>query len=46
MDDVLLHDSNDKDHLEYLKMICLEIREAELKLKHSKHEFFKNIYIV
>ena len=41
MDDVLLHDSNKKDHLKHLKMIFKKIRQAGLKLKLSKYAFFK-----
>ena len=41
MDDVLVHDSYQNDHLEHLKMIFQNIREAGLKLKLSKCAFFK-----
>ena len=41
MDDVLVHDSNEEDHNEHLKMIFLKIRETGLKLKLSKCALFK-----
>ena len=33
MDDVLVHDSNEENHLKHLQMIFEKIREAGLKLK-------------
>ena len=36
MDDVLMQDSKEKDHLKHLKMIFKKIREVRLKLKLSK----------
>ena len=41
MDEVLAHHSNEEDHLKHLKMICIKMKEAGLKLKLSKHAFFK-----
>ena len=40
IDDILVHDFNEEDHLEHLRMTFLKIREAGLKLKLSKCEFF------
>ena len=46
MDDLLAHDSNEKDHLEHLKMIFKNIREARLTLKLSKSAFVKTFPII
>ena len=41
MDDALVKDASENDHLEHLKLIFEKIREAGLKLKLSKCKFFK-----
>ena len=41
INDVLVHDSRENDHLQHLKIIFQRIREVGLKLKLSKFAFFK-----
>ena len=41
MDDVLAHDLNEQDHVNYLKMTFRKIREEGLQLKLLKCGFFK-----
>ena len=41
MDDVLVHNASENDHLEHLKLIFQKIREAGLKLNLSKCAFVK-----
>ena len=41
MDDVLVHDSNEENHLKYLKIIFEKIRKGGLKLKLSKCALMK-----
>ena len=41
MDDMLVYDSNEEEHLKHLKLILTKNRGAGLKLKLSKVAFFK-----
>ena len=41
MDDMLAHDWNEDNHLQHLKIIFMNIKEAMLKLKLPKCAFFK-----
>ena len=41
MDDVLVHDTNQDDHLKHLNVILKRFREVGLKLKLSKCAFFR-----
>ena len=41
LDNVLVHDSNEKDHQEHLRVIFQKIRETGLKLMWSKCAFSK-----
>ena len=41
MDDKLVNDASENNHLEHLKLIFQKIREAALELKLSAVHFFK-----
>ena len=41
LDDILIFSSNVKTHLEHIKILFDQLREAELKLKESKCNFLK-----
>ena len=43
MDDALVHDVCEVDHIEHLKIIFQKIRETGLKLKLTTCEFLKDI---
>ena len=41
LDDILIFSPDNKTHLEHLKVVFQRLREADLKLKASKCNFFK-----
>ena len=41
LDDVLIHSPDIEAHLQHLRVLFQRLREADLKLKDSKHNYFK-----
>ena len=41
LDDVLIHSSNIETHLQHMRILFQRLREADLKLKDSKCNYFK-----
>ena len=41
LDDIIIFSKNEEEHLKHIKIIFKKLKEAELKLKESKCEFFK-----
>ena len=42
LDDIIIFSKNELEHLEHLKEVFRRLREAGLKMKHSKCDFFKS----
>ena len=42
LDDIIIFSENELQHLEHLKIVFSHLREAGLKMKHSKCDFFKS----
>ena len=42
LDDIIIFSDNELDHLEHLEIIFHRLKEAGLKMKHSKCDFFKS----
>ena len=42
LDDIIIFSENESQHLEHLETVFSQLREARLKMKHSKCEFFKS----
>ena len=42
LDDIIIFSDNELDHLEHLEIIFDKLKEAGLKMKHSKCDFFKS----
>ena len=42
LDDIIIFSQNELQHLEHLEIVFSRLREAGLKMKHSKCEFFKS----
>ena len=42
LDDIIIFSENELQHLEHLEIVFSHLREAELKMKHSKCDFFKS----
>ena len=42
LDDIIIFSDNELEHLEYLEIIFHRLKEAGLKMKHSKCDFFKS----
>ena len=41
LDDIIIFSRNEEEHLKHIKIIFNKIKEAGLKLKESKYDFFK-----
>ena len=41
LDDIIIFSDNELEHLEHLEVIFHRLKEAGLKMKHSKCDFFK-----
>ena len=42
LDDIIIFSSNELEHLEHLEEVFRRLRKANLKMKHSKCDFFKS----
>ena len=42
MDDLLIYSQTEEEHLKHLQLVFEKFREAGIKIKMSKCEFFKN----
>ena len=42
LDDIIIFSENQLEHLEHLEEVFHRLREAGLKMKHSKCDFFKS----
>ena len=42
LDDIIIFSDNELDHLEHLEIIFHRLTEAELKMKHSRCDFYKS----
>ena len=42
LDDIIIFSENELQHLEHLETVFSQLREAGLKMKHSKCDFFKS----
>ena len=42
LNDIIIFDDNELEHLEHLEIIFCRLKEAGLKMKHSKCDFFKS----
>ena len=41
LDDVIIFSRNEQEHLKHIEIIFKKLKEARLKLKESKYDFFK-----
>ena len=41
LDDIIIYSKNEKEHLKHIEIIFQKLKEAGLKLKESKCDFFK-----
>ena len=42
LDDIIIFSKNEEEHLEHLEEVFSRLRQAGLKMKHSKCDFFKS----
>ena len=42
LDDIIIFSKNEEDHLRHLEEVFCQLRQAGLKMKHSKCDFFKS----
>ena len=42
LDDIIISSPNELEHLEHLEEVFCRLREADMKMKHSKCDFFKS----
>ena len=42
LDDIIIFSENELQHLEHLETVFSQLREAGLRMKHSKCDFFKS----
>ena len=42
LEDIIIFSDNESQHLEHLEIVFSHLREAGLKMKHSKCDFFKS----